>query len=78
MYRDIDVTDPEGNVLEVEEVEPVEYTPFKPEQVASAEDEEEDEKDFDFEDEDDDLELSDEENDLLNALDKALGQKEDN
>ena len=74
IYRDIDVTDPEGNVLEVEEVEPVEYTPYKPEQVINAE---EDDEDDGFED-DEDLELTDEENDLLSALDKALELKEDN
>jgi len=76
MYRDIDVTDPEGNVLEVEEVEPVEYTSYKSENLSGEEDEE-DEKDFDFEEEDEDIELDDEENELLNALDKALEMKEE-
>ncbi len=73
MYRDVNVTDAEGNALEVEEVEPVEYTPFKPEQVIASEED----KDFDLEDDDEDLELTDEENDLLSALDKALELKED-
>ncbi len=74
MYRDVEVTDAEGNALEVEDTEAVEYKPYVPsEDTEDAED-----KDFDeILGEDEDLEeLSAEDEALLSALDKALAAEE--
>ncbi len=74
MYRDVEVTDAEGNALEVEEAETVEYKPYVP----SEDKEDAEDKDFDeILGEDEDLEeLSAEDEALLSALDKALAAEE--
>ena len=80
MYRDVDITDANGNVLEVENTEQVDFSPFVPNiPVANSE---EDDKDFDEDyildqDEDEDMELTAEDEELLSALDKALDLEDD-
>ena len=78
IYKDIEVTDDKGNLLEVEQNElPDSAAPFIPVAERNDEDQkEEDEQDVEnediLEDEEDDAPLSAEDEALLSALDKAL------
>ena len=73
VYKDIEITDENGNPLEIEQSEPAPYTPYVPR---------EDDRDED-EDDDDDLAEDEDEGDLLDddamvdALDKMLDASKD-
>ncbi len=79
MYRDVEVTDTEGNVLEVDSDDLPDLSQYV--SAMPSMDEQEIAEGADDEDDDefiDDEELSEEENELLNALDKALERKSEN
>ena len=79
MYRDVEVTDTEGNVLEVDSDDLPDLSQYV--SAMPSMDEQEIAEGADDEDDDefiDDEELSEEENELLNALDKALERESEN
>ncbi len=77
IYKDVEVTDEKGEILEIEETPAPEYVPYVPNAASDDENDDEDLEDLDddelFEDDEEDLEeLSAEDEALLSALDKAL------